>query len=126
MLVPKCRSNQSKTVEIRILFMGEDVVFLITGGRAHFGAVATAYVTGGTVARVDVLSLPCHKEGELAAELGEKASLALGRTVAVLVGIHLDHPSRQDIKDIVAEAKRKMKQILDHWKDKADMRDEDA
>jgi hypothetical protein len=120
MLVPKF--NQPKTVNIQVLFMGEDVVFLVTGGRPHLGAVATAYVSGGKVARVDVLSLPYHKEAELATVLGEMASLVLGRTVAVLVGIHLEHPSWQDIEDIVEESKNKMKQILERWKE-ADMRD---
>jgi hypothetical protein len=124
--MPAPRCNQSKTVKIQVLFMGEDVIFLITGGRAHFGAVATAYVTGDTVAHVDVLSLPSHKEAELAAELGERASHELGRTVVVLVGIHLENPSRQDIKDIVEEVKKKMSQALYHWNDIAKIRTEDA
>lgn len=106
------KSNHSETVVIRRFMMGKDVVFLVTGGTAHIGAAATAYVTNRRDVRVEVLALPGHREGALAAELAETASRTLGRTVAVLAGIHLDRPSRQDIEQVVAEAKRKMRQII--------------
>lgn len=108
-------------IEIQILTMGMDVVFMVTGGTAHIGAAATAYVTEDRDVRTDVLSLPGHREGELAAELAKTAALALDRTVAVLAGIHLDQPCKQDIEDIVAEARWKMRQVLDQWKDRTEV-----
>ncbi|WEK56018.1 MAG: hypothetical protein P0Y55_08210 [Candidatus Cohnella colombiensis] len=93
--------------------MGHDIVFLVTGGTAHIGSIATAYVGGDGGVYTDVLTLPGHREGELAVDLAKMAAHSLGRTVAVLVGIHLEQPSRQDIEDIVAEAKRKMKDRLE-------------
>jgi hypothetical protein len=109
------KSIHFETVEIRPFMMGRDVVFLVTGGTAHIGASATAYVTNDQDVQVEVLALPGHREGPLAAELAETACRTLGRTVAVLAGIHLDQPSRQDIETVVAEAKRKMSQMLDQW-----------
>jgi hypothetical protein len=52
-------------------------------GAAHTGAVATAYLDGKK-ANVEVLSLPNHREVNLAYELAETASLTLGLTVTVL------------------------------------------
>ncbi|MEX1029480.1 MAG: hypothetical protein WDZ91_05465 [Paenibacillaceae bacterium] len=104
-------------VAIRALMMGQDVVFMVTGGRAHIGASATAYITEDRTVHTDVLSISGHREGELAIELAMTAALTLGRTVAVLVGIHLDQPSKLDIEQIVAEARRKMRLVLDQWMD---------
>jgi len=111
----KPSSKRSETIEIKISAMGQDIVFLVTGGEAHIGAVAIAYVSDEKYAIVKVLSLPGHREAELAAELAETASLAIGHTVAVLVGIHLDSPTRGDIEAIVEEARRKMRQLLNCW-----------
>jgi hypothetical protein len=105
-------SGHADTVEIRFFRMGRDAVFLVTGGTAHLGAVAIAYSPDGRDARAEVLSLPGHREGELAAGLARMASEALGCAVAVLAGIHLHQPSRRDIERVVAEARRKMEQVL--------------
>nr|WP_314002832.1 hypothetical protein [uncultured Paenibacillus sp.] len=93
--------------------MGEDHVFLVSGGQAHIGAIATACPSGEPAAKTGLLSFPGHREAELALELAEMASIALGRTVAVVAGIHLDNPSKRDIEDIVLEAKREMRRVLE-------------
>ncbi|MEX2415556.1 MAG: hypothetical protein WD424_05380 [Paenibacillaceae bacterium] len=111
---------EQEKIEIRSHSMGLDIVFMVTGGTAHIGAMATAYVTEDRTVRTEVLSLPGHREGELAAELAQMASLALERTVAVLVGIHLHQPTKQDIETIVVEANRQMRHVLDQWKDRTD------
>lgn len=105
-------SNGLGAIQIRSAEMGEDLVLLVTGGKAHIGAAATAYFTGERELRIQAGVLPGHREGELAAELAELAARTCNRTVTVVAGIHLDHPSRQDIMDIVEEARRAMKQYL--------------
>lgn len=99
-------------IEIRICEMGGDRVFLVTGGTAHIGATAMAYIgaEGGVCA--DVLAAPGHRERELAEELAVQAASALRCTVAVSVGIHLDRPTRQQIDDVVEEARSKMREAL--------------
>lgn len=116
--MPADRKEESElleSIEIRFHTMGADIVFLVTGGAAHIGAIATAYMSDDATQVIDtkVLVLPCHREGELAAELAEMAFHALHRTVAVLVGIHLNQPSKQDIERIMNNAKNTMKQILE-------------
>ncbi|WP_342592611.1 hypothetical protein [Cohnella thailandensis] len=108
--------KREKSVEIRVGSMGQDLVFLVTGGSAHLGAAAIAGASGEGRDAVLSLKLPGHREEELASELATLASRSLGRTVAVLAGIHLDRPSRQDIEDIVAEARREMVAAIEDWK----------
>jgi hypothetical protein len=102
-------------IEIRSLHMGQDLVFIVTGGTAHIGAMAVAYLLNDLNIQTDTIILPGHREGELAVELAKMASCVLERTVAVFVGIHIDQPSKQDIEDIVIEAINKMKQFLEQW-----------
>lgn len=100
-------------VKIRAIDMGQDVVFLLTGGAAHIGAAATAmYNPEERTVRVDTLALPGHREGELAAELAGMAARSLECTVAVLAGIHLHQPTSQEIEAVVAEARSQMRQLV--------------
>ena len=105
----------NKEIEVQTFNMGRDAVFLVTGGTAHIGAVATAYKSESGFIRVNTQSLPGHREGELAAELAKTASHMLDRTVVVLVGIHLEQPSKQDIAHIVEEARRRMMEVLNSF-----------
>ena len=99
-------------IEIRTYEMGKDKVFLVTGGTAHIGASATAYWAANGEACVEVVSVPGHRERELAVELAIVAASTLRRTVAVLIGIHLDRPTKQEISDVVEEARRKLQELL--------------
>jgi hypothetical protein len=103
----------SRLIEIQLFSMGEDPVFMVTGGVAHIGAVSTVNGSGRVADKAEVLVLPGHREGELAAELAEMAAHFLRRTVAVLVGIHIKNPSRDDIEAIVLEAKQEMNRVLE-------------
>lgn len=111
----KATAESNKTITIRPLSMGHDVVFLVSGGVPHLGAWAMSHLEKGRVVLTGVRALPGHLEGDLAAELAEMATLALHRTVAVLVGIHLHEPTKQDIIDIVSEAKKEMSYCLEKW-----------
>lgn len=119
-LVLACRAREmiyvgSNPIGIRTCRMGHDIVFLVTGGTAHIGAAAIAYMSPDGSLRADVLSMPGHREGELAAELAKRAASVLGCTVAVLIGIHLDRPTKQEIEKVVAETQRNMSETLGRW-----------
>lgn len=100
------------TIEIRSYSIGQDTAFIVTGGVAHIGAVATAYWTEGKTIQVDVISMPGHREAELVEELARMAAIKLGRTVVVVAGIHLEKPTKQEIEDIVKQTLDRMRQIL--------------
>ncbi|WP_341278059.1 hypothetical protein [Paenibacillus sp. FSL H8-0537] len=110
------KKELEQQVDIRVLPMGSDLVFLITGGAAHIGASATAYWTawGAHLAapKCDTITLPGHQEGELAAELAMLAASSLGVTATVVVGIHLEQPTRSEITNIVNRTREGMKQKI--------------
>ncbi|ANY68969.1 hypothetical protein BBD42_22635 [Paenibacillus sp. BIHB 4019] len=106
--------KKTEKVDIRVLAMGQDLVFLVTGGEAHIGAAATAYwIDGGHAPKCDAHTLPGHREGELAAELAIMAASSLGVTATVVVGIHLEQPASHDIVSIVTLAKEAMREQTD-------------
>ncbi|PTQ51810.1 MAG: hypothetical protein HSCHL_1147 [Hydrogenibacillus schlegelii] len=98
-------------VRLRTVPMGKDIAFLITGGQAHIGAVATAYPVGDRV-RVAVHALPGHREGDLAAGVARMATEALGCTVVVAMGIHVEGVTKEEINTIVRTVRRLMEDEL--------------
>ena len=101
-------------IAIRVSAMGGDLVFLVGGGTAHVGACAMASAgEAGRPPHAAVHALPGHREGELAAELAELAAASLGRTSAVVAGIHLDRPDRADIEAAVEEARHAMRRCIE-------------
>lgn len=92
--------NNPYNIQINAYPMGNDFTFLITGGVAHIGAVATAYWENDNI-QVNVIELPHHKEGELAKECAILASRLLECTVAVSMGIHIDNATKEQITEIV-------------------------
>lgn len=101
-------------LQIRTVPQGRDFVWLVTGGEAHVGAAAVAYrdeADGRIHSRV--LTVPGHRETELAQELAERAAERLGTTVTVVAGIHLEGATREDIVRIVEEVRRLAGEELD-------------
>lgn len=92
--------NNSYNIQIKAYPMGNDFAFLITGGVAHIGAVATAYWENDNI-QVKVIELPHHKEGELAKECAILASRLLQCTISVSMGIHIDNATKEQITEIV-------------------------
>lgn len=115
------RESAGAKLTLRGLSMGEDAVFLLTGGAAHVGAVAAASVAAGEpegrrqgeAQLLHTYALPGHREGPLAADLAAMAASSLGCTVVVLAGIHLDRPTREEIEDVVRASKQAMRELLE-------------
>lgn len=89
--------NREYLIRAEVLASGQDIHVVISGGdRPHIGAVALASVAESPndhrkrSATPSVLTVPGHKEYQLALVGAEKLSKALERTVAVSVGIHID------------------------------------
>lgn len=81
--------------------VGGDLLVTLTGGKAHIGAAALAYSDAETKeATVTVLSVPGHKEEEIARYGAERMSSTCGKTVLFAAGIHLDEISSAEIKEI--------------------------
>lgn len=92
-------------------FAGEDIIFIVTGGKAHIGAVATAYYDESCIS-TSCKQLPHHKEGELAEKMAKSAAIKLKVNVTVIVGIHIDNATYAQIVTLIDIAKNKFEEIL--------------
>ena len=98
-------------LRIRALETGGNglVVFLTGGERPHLGGVALACVPSADNAGLShcdtwELTLPGHKDKELAARLARKLCLALREPVSVNVGIHIDKAGPEEIALLCEQA----------------------
>lgn len=94
-------------IEITAIQMGSDYLFIITGGKAHIGATATAYWTE-EILNCQLIELPHHKEGEVAKNCALYAANILNCTVTVTIGIHIDHATKEQIYEIVDYVQKTM------------------
>ena len=92
-------------VELELHVQGLDWLLVVTGGKAHVGAVAV-WSGPARESKAVVTELPGHREGPLAGECAEILGRASGRTVAVVAGIHQDEATREEIDAIVAHVRR--------------------
>ena len=94
-------------VRLELLAQGRDYLLLITGGLAHIGAVAVS--NGG---RAELVVVPGHKEGPLAAECAEAVALASEHTCTALAGIHQDGATKPEIGAIVANVRVALGKVI--------------
>lgn len=87
--------------------MGRDLNVSLAGGdREHIGAVALAQARpslsdpGRTSSSVSVLAILGHKEDELARGIASGLAAALGVTVCVACGIHLDGLTPEEMAEV--------------------------
>ena len=92
-------------VNLELKYQGLDILLLVTGGKAHIGAVAV-WNGQGQEGPVVVTELPGHREGPLAGECAEILGRASGRVVVTVVGIHQDRATREEIAAIVANVRQ--------------------
>ena len=88
--------------------MGRDLAVALDGGdRAHIGAVAVSQARpshepdGGISATTSVITLPGHKEDDLARAVATRLATGLDATVCVACGIHLDAIQSEEIKKVL-------------------------
>jgi hypothetical protein len=87
--------------------VGDDVLVLLTGGRAHIGAVAIAQPRPSLrdpeqpSSTGSVITLLGHKEDAVAKTMAEALSGRLSRNVVGVAGIHWDALTREDIAAVM-------------------------
>ena len=86
------------SLSLQLEMLGRDAQLILRGGRAHIGAVAIA---PGDGASPSLVTLPGHREGELALAMAQRLAHASGRTVCVSAGIHYDHITREEINTVL-------------------------
>lgn len=98
-------------IKLKAIPVGRDLLLVITGGVAHIGSASTAYAAGqGT--EVQTSAVPGHKEHTLSGEFAQRAAAALQRTVTVVMGIHYDDLTKEEIIAISRQASELLDQYL--------------
>ncbi len=102
--------EQEYQLQAEIISCGEDLCVLFSGGdQPHIGAAALGAWTSSVTnpdkkqATASLLTVPGHKEGPLALSAAEILTKALGKTVAVTVGIHIEDITPDLISRVVEE-----------------------
>lgn len=91
-------------LQLQFLAMGADGCVIFTGGdRPHLGAVAVGQAreslahTGKPSATVSNITLPGHKEDDLARSIAARLAAVTTANIAVCCGIHLDAITAEEI-----------------------------
>jgi hypothetical protein len=99
-------------VDLYSFEMGEGLILMLKGGdKPHIGAVALAIPYKQT-SSASLLSVYGHKDGEIAKPIAEKVSKKLKKTVVVIVGIHLDNATKDDIQKFIDNSKIEVEKFL--------------
>lgn len=85
--------------------VGDDYLLTLTGGREHVGAVGVGHFDEKSHrASSSVLTMPGHREEQLALQGARQVSRATQKTTVFVAGIHQDDISPEEIKDVVSTA----------------------
>ncbi|WHX47106.1 hypothetical protein QNH46_13055 [Paenibacillus woosongensis] len=98
-------------IVLQEMAVGKDILFIVSGGERHIGASSTAYWNEGQI-HVQTCAVPGHKEHVLSEGLAMRAAEMLRRTVTLVMGIHYDQLSREEINAISGHVSRLMDEFL--------------
>lgn len=94
------------TVNAFIHLLGEDLLVIFEGGKAHIGAVSMAQPRPSLkdpreiASTASVFTYVGHKEDVIAKEMAEEFSRALNRKVVVVAGLHWDNIRPEEIEEV--------------------------
>lgn len=93
--------------------IGEDYLLTLTGGQEHVGAVGVGHFDEKSQrASSSVLTMPGHREEQLALQGAREVSKATQKTAVFVVGIHQDNISPAEIQDVVSAAKEMVEDFI--------------
>lgn len=99
-------------VELRSHTMGKDRIVFIYNGKEHLGAVAVAeYSHSDQRASASVISRYGHRDDQIARSAALAIARKTKRAVCVIVGVHLDQATRQEIDQLVKNSEKLVRQF---------------
>jgi hypothetical protein len=101
------RARGRVALRLTCVRLGRDLALTLSGGdRPHIGAVAVSQPRPSLregaprSASTSVITLPAHKEDDLARAVAARFAAALDATVTVACGIHLDAIRPEEFRDV--------------------------
>lgn len=109
--------GRTKVQAIILDVKASTVIWVLGGERPHVGAVAVAQtrpsLTGkGISCNISLVSLLGHKEEELAFEFAKMAFSRLKKDLVVIVGMHVDKATEEEIKALKLNGKKALEEGL--------------
>lgn len=100
---------------------GRGLCGFLTGGEAHVGGVAYAVPrtkSSGEGLTVDLSTIcgPGHKDVYAAQTVAKQLCLATNETVCICAGLHLDHASQAQIKEMMDNCAQAAQQAAEAYK----------
>lgn len=106
--------------------VGEDYLLTLTGGEEHVGAVAIGlFDEKNQRASSSVITMPGHREEYLALDGARRVSRATKKTSVVVVGIHQDDISPEEIKNIVSAAGEMVENFISFYEKGDELEEQD-
>ena len=104
------------SVDLRadVAHLGRDLLVSIVGGEAHIGAVALGGFNKRSYA--SVIAVPDHRDDVIAKEAALRISKELQRTCVVIVGIHVNNASEQQISQAVESSMELVNELIEAFK----------
>lgn len=105
--------------------IGEDYLLTLTGGEEHVGAVATGlFDEKSQRASSSVVTMPGHREEYLALHGAKQVSRATKRTSVLVVGIHQDNISPEEIRNIVSVSEEMVESFIAFYEKEVELEDQ--
>ena len=93
--------------------VGNDYLLTLTGGREHIGAVAIGiFDEKSQRASSSVVTMPGHREEQLALEGARQVSRATKKATVFIAGIHQDSINPEEIKNIVSASRSMVEDFI--------------
>jgi len=107
----RVRKNKHE-VKLNSFEVGDDLIVVLTGGdKAHAGAVAVALPYKKTACS-SVISLPEHKDSDLAKPLAERIAKKTKKRVIMIAGLHIDNATEDDIYQLVKNSEKVVDEFI--------------
>lgn len=99
--------------------IGEDYLLTLTGGEEHIGAAAVGlFDKESNRASSSVITMPGHREEQLALQGARQVSKATKTTTVFVAGIHQNNIKLEEISEIVSVAEEMVKAFVDFYEKK--------
>lgn len=117
MFAEKITYGQDKmAVDVCYKKLGKDLQVLISAGKIHIGATALAVpcqmTPEGITASVSIMTVPGHRDDVVAGKAALELCKALGCSVCVTAGLHIDQATQEEILTLVSNAQEAIKILI--------------
>lgn len=105
--------SERTLVQLEARPLGNDWLVVITNASGHLGAIAVGeYDPASERASSSVLTMAGHRDDLIAKPQAQALAKTLRQRVAVVAGVHIEHPTAAEIEALVANAEALVGELL--------------